>query len=79
VAVAELPREERNALFHLFRAASQQVQDGAEHYRLQSADTSTIVNELFAKYRLEGLTMPHTMEDFRRDVAREHVHELTPC
>jgi hypothetical protein len=26
---------------------------------------------------MEGLTMPYTMEDFRREVAREHVHELT--
>ena len=22
--------------------------------------------------------MPYTMEDYRRDVAREHLHELTP-
>ena len=58
--------------------APEQVEYGAEHYRPQSADTSTIVNQLFEKYQVEGLTMPYTMEDFRRDVAREHVHELTP-
>jgi hypothetical protein len=79
VVAAELPQEERNALLHLFSAAPQQVQYGAEHHRLQSADPSTIINELFTKYRLEGLTMPYTTEDFRRDVAWEHVHELTPC
>ena len=38
----------------------------------------SIVNELFADYRMEGLTMPYSIEDFRRDVARKHVHELTP-
>jgi hypothetical protein len=78
VVAAELPREERNALLHLFSAAPEQVQYGEEHYRMQSADTTSIVNQLFADYRMEGLTMPYTMEDFRRDVAREHVHELTP-
>ena len=26
-------------------------------------------------FGLEGLTMPYTMEDFRRDVALEHVHK----
>jgi hypothetical protein len=37
---------------------------------------TTVVNQLFAEYRVEGLTMPYTMEDFRREVAREHLHEI---
>ena len=78
VVAAELPQEERNALLHLFSAVPEQVQYGAEHYRLQSDETSTIVNQLFAEYRVQGLTMPYTMADFRRDLAREHLHELTP-
>ena len=45
---------------------------------MQLADTSTIVNQLFADYRVEGLTMPYTMADFRRDYVREHVNDLTP-
>jgi hypothetical protein len=77
VVAAELPREERNALLHLFSAAPEQVKYGAEHYRVQSADTSTIVQKVFADYRVEGLAMPYTMADFRRDIAREHVQELS--
>src|SRR5207244_2430906 len=77
VVAAELPRVERNALLHLFSATPDQVQYGAEHHRLQSPDTSSIVNDLFGQYRVEGLTMPYTMADYRRDVAREHLHELT--
>jgi hypothetical protein len=69
VVVAELLREERNALLHLFSAAPEQVQYGAEHYRVHAADTSTIVNKLFAEYRVEGLPMPYTMEDFKREIA----------
>jgi hypothetical protein len=77
VVAAELPRQEHNALLHLFSAAPEQVQYGAEHYQVQSADTSTIIKYLFADYRVEGLNMPYTMEDFRREIAREHVQELT--
>jgi hypothetical protein len=36
------------------------------------------VNQLFGAYRREGLTMPYTMEDFRREVALEYLPELTP-
>jgi Mg/Co/Ni transporter MgtE len=36
------------------------------------------VNQLFGEYRQEGLTMPYTMEDFRREVALEYFQQLTP-
>jgi hypothetical protein len=78
VVAADLPKEERNALLHLFSAAPDRVEYGAEHYRMQSADTSTIVKELFGEYRIEGLSMPYTMKDFHRDVARKYLRELTP-
>src|SRR5207253_2322595 len=58
--------------------SADQVKYGAEHYQRQTPDTSTIVNLLFAEYRVEGLTMPYTMADFRRDVARKYLKELTP-
>jgi hypothetical protein len=77
-ALMHLPKEERNALLHLFSAAPDRVEYGAEHYRMQSADTSTIVKELFGEYRIEGLSMPYTMKDFHRDVARKYLRELTP-
>ena len=70
VVAAELPREERNALLHLFSAAPEQVQYGAEHYHVHSADMSTIVNDLFANYRVEGLPMPYTIEDYKRERAQ---------
>src|SRR5258708_4099472 len=65
-------------MLHLFSAATEQVQYGAEHCQLQSPETSTIVRDLFAEYKVEGLTMPYTMDDYRREVARKIMHELTP-
>jgi hypothetical protein len=78
VVAADLPKTEHNALLHLFSASADRVQYGAEHYRLTSPDLSTIVNKLFASYRQEGLTMPYTMSDFRREVALEVLDQLTP-
>src|SRR5262249_36814814 len=47
IVATDLPKKEENALLHLFSAAQDQVKYGAEHYHLQSPDTSSIVNQLF--------------------------------
>src|SRR6202021_12688 len=67
LVAGELPRSENNALLHLFSAAPEQAQFGAAHYKLRTEDSSTLLGRLFAMYRSEGLDMPYTMEDFRRD------------
>jgi hypothetical protein len=77
VVAAELPQEERNALLHLFSAAPAKVQYGQEHYRVQSPDISSIVGELFGSYHVEGLAMPYTMQDYRREKAIEYLQGLT--
>jgi len=38
------------------------------------AEMSGVVSKLFKKYEIEGIHMPYTMEDFRR----EYLEELTP-
>jgi hypothetical protein len=42
-------------------------------------DTSTLVNQLFGEYRREGIKVPYTMQDFRREVALEYLEELKPA
>ncbi|MDI6795284.1 MAG: hypothetical protein QME81_20910, partial [bacterium] len=32
----------------------------------------------FENYQLEGIGMPYTMEDFKRDYTKEHLNLLTP-
>ena len=78
VVAAKLPKTERNALLHLFSAAEDQVQYGVEHYHLETSDWPTIINQLFVTYQREGLTMPYTMNDFRKDIALEVLDQLTP-
>ncbi len=78
LVLGQLPRSAHNAPLHLFSASQEQVRYGAEHYRQRSDETSTLVNRLFEQYRKEGVQMPYTMEDFRRDYVKEHLKDLTP-
>jgi hypothetical protein len=74
----QLPQAEHNALLHLFSASEEQIRYGAEHYRQHSAETSTLLSRLWERYKSEGLNMPYTMADFRRDYVKEHLKDLTP-
>jgi hypothetical protein len=77
IVAQDLPRTANNALLHLLSAAPDQVRYGAEHYQQHSTDTSTLLGQLFEGYDREGLAMPYTMEDFRRDYVKEHLKDLT--
>ncbi len=78
VALAQLPQSEHNAPLHLFSASQEQVRYGAEHYRQRSEETSSLLGRLLGQYRKEGVSMPYTMEDFRRDYVKEHLKDLSP-
>ncbi len=78
VVVRQLPEAAHNAPLYLFSGSEAQVAYGARQYRQRSEDTSTLLHQLFQGYQREGLAMPYTMEDFRRDYAKEHFKDLTP-
>jgi hypothetical protein len=78
VVLGRLPRAEHNAMLHLFSAQQEQVRYGAQHYRRRSDQTSTLLDRLFEEYQREGLAMPYTLEDFRRDYLRGHLKDLSP-
>ncbi|MCI0465044.1 MAG: hypothetical protein L0Z62_49620 [Gemmataceae bacterium] len=72
VVVHELPQQEHNALLHLFSARTDLLQYGATHYQLRSEETSTLLLQLFQRYRLEATLMP----DLLRELADETIEEL---
>jgi hypothetical protein len=39
----------------------------------------TLIFQLFEGYQGEGIDMPYTMADFRRDFAKAHLKDLTPA
>jgi hypothetical protein len=64
IVVHQLPQEENNALLHLFAALGERIRYGEEHYRPRSRETSTFLYQLFDRYKLEGVPMPYTKEEF---------------
>jgi hypothetical protein len=77
IVARQTAQTDDNAILHLFSADLEQVRFGIEHYQWRTSDTSGLVNQLFEAYRLEGLQMPYTMQDFRRDYVKEHLTDLT--
>jgi hypothetical protein len=51
---------------------------GMEHYHLHDAALYNILNDLRETYALEGAEMPYTVEDYRREVARELLKRMSP-
>ena len=79
VVIKRLPKATHNAPLHLFAAEAERVRFGQQHYRKRSATTSTLLDQLFTKYRGEGLVMPYTMEDFLHEYVKERFKDLTPA
>jgi hypothetical protein len=78
LVAGQLPREAQNAPLHLFSASPELVGFASGAYRRRSQDTSALLRQLFERFRGEGIAMSYTMEDFRRQYAKEHFAELTP-
>jgi hypothetical protein len=81
IVVHELPQQEHNALLHLFSARTDLLRYGAEHYRPHSEETSTVLSQLFRRYRLEATPMPDAMEELKkltRETLPELLDELSP-
>ncbi len=76
VVVHELPQEEHNALLHLFGARTDLVRYGAAHYRPHSEETSTLLLQLFQRYRLETAIMLDPLEELARETIDELLKEL---
>ena len=78
VVLRQLPQSAHNALWHLFSAVPEQVDYAVRAYHQRSQETSSLLDRLFEGYKKEGLPMPYTMADFRREYVKEHLKDLTP-
>ena len=78
LVLSEMPEAPQNAVWEMFSAVPARVAAGAKRYRPHTEDISTVMNGLFERYQAEGVVMSYTWDDFRRDYAREHLHQLTP-
>ena len=53
-----------------------EIEYGANQYRRQPNDMSSIINRLLKFYQLEGLHVAYTMADFRRDYIIDELPNL---
>ena len=73
VVAGRLPESAPNALLHLFSASPSLLEYGRRNCRVHSPRTSTLVMDLFAGYRVEGLDVPYTMEEFIKEAEERAV------
>ena len=78
IVLSRLPMDQRNAVLAFFSFDPGKVMFALEHYRWRMEDGSTVINQLLEKYSLEGIAMPYTMEQFRKDYIKAHLTELDP-
>ncbi|MDI6794171.1 MAG: hypothetical protein QME81_15140 [bacterium] len=78
IVLSRIPEGDYNSIWHLFSGVQEKVMSGAARYQSHTGEMSTILNQLFDNYQLEGVSMPYTMKDFQRDYIKEHLNVLTP-
>ena len=78
IVLNRLPLDQRNAVLAFFSFDPIKVRFALENYKWRMEDGSTVINQLLEKYSLEGIAMPYTMEQFRKDYIKAHLTELDP-
>jgi hypothetical protein len=72
----EPPQEEHNALLHLFSTRVDLLRCGATHYRSRSPKSSTLLLQLFDRYRLEATLTPDVLEQFAAETIEQLLKKL---
>ena len=78
LVLSRLPLEQRNAILAFFTFDRGKVKFALENYQWQMDDGSTVINQLLERYTQEGIDMPYTMEQFRKEYVKAHLGDLDP-
>jgi hypothetical protein len=76
IVVHQLPQVEQNAMLHLFSAKGELIRYGAEHYRIRSEETSSLLERLLERYLEEETDMPDALEEFTRQTIDNLLKKL---
>ncbi|MDM8538283.1 hypothetical protein QUF70_16130 [Desulfobacterales bacterium HSG17] len=78
IVLSRISKEKKNAIWQLFSAKPELIDLGASEYHWRTP-ASSIMNELFKKYNMEGvINMPYTMRDYMRDYVKTYFPVLAP-
>jgi hypothetical protein len=78
IVVHQLPQAEHNAMLHVYSARRDLIVYGGEHYRIRSAETSTLLLQLFQRHLEENPDMADLLEQLTREKLDEIIRSLPP-
>jgi hypothetical protein len=76
IVANQLPAHEHNAMLHLFSTKIDLVNYGVVHHQPRSVETSTLLLQLYQRYREEGEAMPDLLEEFARETIDQLLKDL---
>jgi hypothetical protein len=71
VVIHELPMQPHNAMLLTFSLQEERRRYGSENFQQHSTETSTLLTRFMLQYRREGLPMPETLEEMKRNLGRD--------
>jgi hypothetical protein len=77
VVAGGLPKEQQNAMLHLFSARKELIEYGQKSYHPYAKETSTLIYKLLKAYS-EDPTMSETLKQFFRESVDDLLKELPP-
>jgi hypothetical protein len=76
LVLSQFPETPNNAFWQLFSANAEKVLFGRKNYQWRQPRLSSVIDELFKHYNLEGI-MSYTADDFVKDYTKDHLHVLS--
>ncbi len=76
IVANQLPQQEHNAMLHLFSSRAELLSYAVQHYRIRSAQTSSLLWQLYQRHRLEGDIMPNELEQLYQETIDQLLKEL---
>jgi hypothetical protein len=69
---------EQNVVWNLFSGERERIATAFQRLQPRLQSWSSVLNTLLRFYGLEGMAMPYTMEDLKREVEERILHEMSP-
>ncbi len=78
LCVERMPVSDANSLLQLFSGKAETVKAAQSRFKLQTDETSSLIEDLLGKYQEEGKLMPYTMDDFRKYYKKKTIAAASP-
>ncbi len=76
IVLSEIRDTDANRMWGIFSGIEAKVRNAARDFHPKREDTSSILDQLFTYYRLEGLAMPYTIEEFVAETMPEFIRHI---